>query len=114
MNQETINHSERAHAEFGPSSLKYVATCAGYHGKEGTSGAAEKGTRIHEALEVRDPSALHDEEEVKLYEAILADEEEILNLGCKIIIQVQLLLMVLCFHWHLIIQCIYITMKMPQ
>ncbi len=79
MNQETINHSERAHAEFGPSSLKYVATCAGYHGKEGTSGAAEKGTRIHEALEVRDPSALHDEEEVKLYEAILADEEEILN-----------------------------------
>jgi hypothetical protein len=81
MNQETTtpDHSERAHAEFGPSSLKYVATCAGYHGKEGTSGAAEKGTRIHEALEVRDPSALHDEEEVKLYEAILADEEEILN-----------------------------------
>ena len=81
MNDKTTtpDHSERAHAEFGPSSLKYVATCAGYHGKEGTSGAAEKGTRIHEALEVRDPSALHDEEEVRLYEAILAEEEEILN-----------------------------------
>jgi CRISPR/Cas system-associated exonuclease Cas4 (RecB family) len=79
MTPETVNHSERAHAEFGPSSLKYVATCAGYHGKDGTSAAAEKGTRIHEALEVRDPSALHDEEEVAIYEDIIKDEDEILN-----------------------------------
>lgn len=60
-------HSERGHAEFSPSSLKYVKACAGFHGKEGTSQAAEMGTRIHEALEVRDPSALHDEQELDIY-----------------------------------------------
>jgi len=78
MTPDTVNHADRAHAEFGPSSLKYVAACAGYHGKDGTSAAAEKGTRIHEALEVRDPSALQDEEEVALYDQIIADEDEIL------------------------------------
>lgn len=79
MNPESVNHSERAHAEFGPSSLKYVAGCAGYHGKEGTSDAAEKGTRIHEALEVRDPSALRDEEELELYEQIVEMEKEFMG-----------------------------------
>ena len=61
------DHANRGHAEFSPSSLKYVATCAGYKGREGTSAAAEKGTRIHEALEIRDPSALHDEDENDIY-----------------------------------------------
>lgn len=75
----TIDHSERAHAEFGPSSIKYVALCAGYQGKDGTSPAAEKGTRIHEALEVHDPSALHDEVEVALYDWIVKEEDEIFN-----------------------------------
>jgi len=79
MNPDTVNHAERAHAEFGPSSLKYVAKCAGYHGKDDTSFAAEKGTRIHEALEVRDSSSLLDEEEIRIYDAIIADEDEILN-----------------------------------
>lgn len=37
--------------------------------------AAEKGTRIHEALEVRDPSALHDEEELEIYEQIVQEED---------------------------------------
>ena len=69
------DHTSRDHAEFSPSSLKYVAGCGGYHGKDGTSAAAEKGTRIHEALEVRDPSALHDEEELQIYEQIVADEK---------------------------------------
>jgi len=73
------NHSDRGHAEFSPSSLKYVAGCAGYQGREGTSEAAEKGTRIHEALEVRDPSALHDEEEVEIYDKIVEDEDDFLN-----------------------------------
>ena len=36
---------------------------------------AEKGTRIHEALEIRDPSALHNEEELEIYEQICKDEE---------------------------------------
>lgn len=73
------NHSERGHAEFSPSSLKYVAACAAYEGREGTSEAAEKGTRIHEALEVRDPSALHDEEEVGIYDEIVKMEAEFMS-----------------------------------
>jgi len=72
----TVDHSERAHAEFGPSSLKYYATCAGYHGNEGTNPAAEMGTRIHEALEVRDISSLQSEEEVRIYDRMLAEELE--------------------------------------
>jgi hypothetical protein len=38
MNPEPTlpDHSERAHAVFGPSSLKYYAKCAGYHGRDGT------------------------------------------------------------------------------
>lgn len=79
MTPETVNHTDRAHAEFGPSSLKYVSACAGYHGKDGSSAASDKGTRIHEALEVRDPSALWDEDELNIYNAIIADEEEILT-----------------------------------
>jgi hypothetical protein len=73
----TVDHSERAHAEFGPSSLKYVSICAGYHGKDGNNAASEKGTRIHEALEVRDPSALVDEDEVQIYERMVAEEDEV-------------------------------------
>lgn len=72
-----VDHSERAHAEFGPSSLKYVSICAGYHGKDGNNAASEKGTRIHEALEVRNPSALVDEDEVQIYERMVAEEDEV-------------------------------------
>lgn len=81
MNQEKQqpDHGSRGHAEFSPSSLKYVAGCAGYHGKEGTSGAAEMGTRIHEALEVFDPSALHNEEELEIYEQIVEMEKEFMG-----------------------------------
>lgn len=77
MTIETVDHSERAHAEFGPSSLKYVSICAGYHGKDGTNPAAEAGTRIHEALEVRDPSALQSDEELEIYERMYAEELEV-------------------------------------
>tara|TARA_R100000426_G_scaffold20039_2_gene17267 strand:+ start:1976 stop:2266 length:291 start_codon:yes stop_codon:yes gene_type:complete len=73
---DTPNHSNRGHAEFGPSGLKYIAACPGFHGAEGTSEAAERGTRIHEALEVHDPSALHDEEEVEIYDKIVEMENE--------------------------------------
>tara|TARA_R110001583_G_scaffold18627_3_gene73885 strand:- start:4118 stop:5242 length:1125 start_codon:yes stop_codon:yes gene_type:complete len=71
---EAPDHTSRDHAEFSPSSLKYVAGCAGYDSRSGTNAAAEKGTRIHEALEVRDPSALHDEEELEIYNQIVEDE----------------------------------------
>tara|TARA_R100000353_G_C6511662_1_gene196755 strand:+ start:2673 stop:3791 length:1119 start_codon:yes stop_codon:yes gene_type:complete len=77
--EDKPDHSNRGHAEFSPSSLKYVAGCSGFVGRSGTNAAAEKGTRIHEALEIKDPSALHDEEEVNIYEAIVADEEAYLN-----------------------------------
>lgn len=77
MSNELPDHSDRAHAVFGPSSLKYYAKCAGYHGRDGTNPAAEMGTRIHEALEVRDPSALQSDQEVELYETMLKDELEI-------------------------------------
>jgi hypothetical protein len=69
------DHQSRGHAEFSPSSLKYVAKCPAYKGRDGTSAAAERGTRIHEALEVHDPSALHDEEEVDIYNQIVEMED---------------------------------------
>lgn len=78
MNPE-VNHAERAHAEFSPSALKYLAKCPGFHGRDTTNAAAEMGTRIHEALEVRDPSALTTEEELAIYDQLLADEEEVFN-----------------------------------
>lgn len=81
MNQETknqeVDHANRDHAKFSPSSLKYLAKCAGYHGRDSSSSASEMGTRIHEALEVRDPSALQSEEELSIYDQLLQDEEEV-------------------------------------
>jgi|TARA_R110002051_G_scaffold22406_2_gene58008 hypothetical protein len=73
------NHADRGHAEFSPSSLKYCAGCAGFNGREGTNSAAEMGTRIHEAIEILDPSNLQSEEEVSLYQEIVADQEEYLK-----------------------------------
>lgn len=77
---ETVDHAERAHAEFGPSSLKYVSKCAGYNGRSGTNPAAEMGTRIHEALEIHNPSALHSEQELELYEWIVKEETQLLEM----------------------------------
>jgi hypothetical protein len=73
------DHSSRGHAEFSPSSLKYVSKCAGFHGREGTNASAEMGTRIHEALEIFDPSALHNEQELEIYEKIVEMEKEFLS-----------------------------------
>jgi len=73
------NHSDRSHAEFSPSALKYIAGCSGFHGKKGTSAAAEKGTRIHEALEGEDTSNLESEEEVSIYQSIMDEEETFLK-----------------------------------
>ena len=75
----TVNHTDRDHAEFSPSALKYLHTCSGFHGKEGSSDAADMGTRIHEALEVRDPSTLQSEEEVNIYDQLVVDEEEVFD-----------------------------------
>jgi hypothetical protein len=71
----TPDHSERAHAEFGPSSLKHVHACAGWQSRGGTNEAAEMGTRIHEAVEILNPSALHNEQEVEIYNKLIEDME---------------------------------------
>lgn len=76
---EELDHGNRGHAEFSPSALKYLSACPGFQGKDGTSEAAAKGTRIHEALEARDPSALHDDEEVEIYEKTVEMEETFLK-----------------------------------
>lgn len=75
MTTPTNNHTDRGHAEFGPSSLKYVASCRGWKSRGGTSDAAEMGTRIHEAVEARNPSALRDERELSIYEQLVEAEE---------------------------------------
>lgn len=75
----TPNHADRAHHPFGPSSIQYLATCAGFQGREETSEAAEMGTRIHEALEQRNPTALHSEEEVALYEKCVQLEDDFVS-----------------------------------
>lgn len=71
---------ERPHAEFGPSGLKPLTYCRGFKNRGGTSKAAERGTRIHFALETEDPSELEDESEYEIYQACLADLESELAL----------------------------------
>jgi hypothetical protein len=75
----TPDHSDRAHAEFSPSALKLLKSCAGFHGKDGDSEASLRGTRIHEALEVENPATLADDEEVALYEEILAERNNLID-----------------------------------
>jgi hypothetical protein len=79
MTETEVNHADRAHATFGPSGLKYVKQCPAFHGKDGTNPAAEMGTRIHEALEVEDCSALEHEEEIEIYHSILSERNELLR-----------------------------------
>jgi len=68
-----VPDAEPAHAQYGPSSLKYFEICPSYTNRrdEDSNPAAEQGTRIHHALEVEDPSELHNEEEHHLYEMTL-------------------------------------------
>ena len=62
---DTPDHSNRGHAEFGPSGLKYVAL---------TDSTEQKGLQRQRnegpgsEVSVHDPSALHDEEEVEIYD----------------------------------------------
>lgn len=73
------NHTDRAHAEFGPSGMKYIAACSGFESRGGTNEAAEKGTRIHEALDVEREDLLHDEEELYIYNQILEAREDLVS-----------------------------------
>lgn len=71
----TDDHNEKLHAEFGPSSLKYVAACRGWKSRGGSNDAAEMGTRIHSAVEFRNPTALRDERELSIYDQLIEAEE---------------------------------------
>ena len=80
MNKETAE--ERPHAEFSPSGIKYLSKCAGFKGRDGSSEAAEKGNRIHAALETGDISALQSEEEVSIHDRCKADlDAELMQLS---------------------------------
>jgi len=57
------DHASRAHAEHSPSALRYFEICPGYKPSGGTNWAADKGTRVHEALESEDISLLKDADE---------------------------------------------------
>jgi superfamily II DNA or RNA helicase len=58
-----IDHSSRDHAEHGPSTLEKFEICPGYKPRGGTNWAADRGTRIHEALEAEDIYRLVDPDE---------------------------------------------------
>jgi hypothetical protein len=60
---QVIDHASRDHAEHSPSALKMFEICPGYKPNEGSNWAAERGTRIHEALEAEDISRLVDSDE---------------------------------------------------
>lgn len=64
--QQKPEENQPAHAEFGPSSLKYYATCAGYLPTEGDNEASIRGTRIHLALETDNDSGLQDATDAEL------------------------------------------------
>lgn len=66
LKTEKKTDAGQAHAEFGPSSLKYYATCAGYLPTEGDNEASIRGTRIHLALETDDDSGLQDADDSML------------------------------------------------
>lgn len=77
-NNGTNDHGSRGHHSQGPSALKALWQCPGFENIPGTSAAAEMGTRIHEALEVRDPSNLLEEKEVDMYDACVAVEDKLI------------------------------------
>lgn len=56
----------RPHAEHSPSGLKNFAACPSYGSRGGTNPMAESGTRIHVAIEKRNPQLLLDGEEQAL------------------------------------------------
>lgn len=60
---QVIDHSSRDHAEHSPSALKMFEICPGYRPNGGSNWAADRGTRIHEALEAEDISRLVDSDE---------------------------------------------------
>lgn len=48
---ESPDHTARKHHKYGPSKLGYLQACAGFTSTDGTSEAAEQGTRLHEIMD---------------------------------------------------------------
>jgi hypothetical protein len=64
-----VTHADsetRPHHPYGPSSLKNYECCPSYKNRGGSNPIAEAGTRIHNAVEKRNPSLLIDGEEQAL------------------------------------------------
>jgi hypothetical protein len=81
----TLSPEEREHAEFNPSSLDMFQKCAGYRSRQGTNETAERGTRIHKALEIDDLDSLDEKEERPIaqqckdfIDAMIADRQPVL------------------------------------
>jgi superfamily II DNA or RNA helicase len=74
---EPDNSDQPAHAEFGPSSLKHVAACPGFISRKGTNEAADRGTRIHEALENDDIDSLASDFEKMIAESCAESRDKI-------------------------------------
>lgn len=64
---------DRPHAIHGPSGLKDRASCRGFKSNDGETVATARGTRIHRALELDDPSELTDEDEYVIFEQCRTD-----------------------------------------
>lgn len=80
MAKTDVDHGSRDHADFNPSSLKYVEDCPGFENWESPdTSLADRGTRVHEACETGDTSFLQSEEEVELYETTIQLEREFLT-----------------------------------
>ena len=79
MATDNVDHSDRDHAEFGPSGLKPLNLCIAFKNRGGTSPAAERGTRIHEALEIDDYSELDEEDEIEGFLQCQKDRNEALE-----------------------------------
>ena len=67
------DHSSRGHAEFSPSSLKYVA-CPGFKGRGVLTKPLKRNLHTRH-LKSETLLALHNEEELEIYEQICKDEE---------------------------------------
>jgi len=51
MAEELINHQDRLHSKYSPSSLKHREICPGWESENKENDAAAVGTRVHEAMQ---------------------------------------------------------------
>jgi superfamily II DNA or RNA helicase len=85
------DHASRGHAKYSPSGLKYFEICGSFKNRGGSTEAADRGTRIHEALDAGDITLLVDEGERAVAQKCADYEQEIvsakLETGAKLLAQ---------------------------